>query len=91
MTNPSDGRAVFAAMLNHVPETMQATMLVLSTSANMGEADGPRPDAQVNELVRQVTALNVAVMILENRLERSEGRAGLPETALTAILSEFRR
>lgn len=87
----SDDTAVFAAMLNHVPETMQATRLVLSTSANMGETGSPGRDAQLNELVRQVTALNVAVMILEHRLERSEGRPGLPETALTAILSEFRR
>lgn len=93
MSNTGDTRAMFSALLNHIPATMQATRAVLAaTTAGLGEdALPPGIEKVVRELGRQVSALNVSVLILENRLERLDGREGLPEEAMVAIMSEFGR
>ena len=86
----TDERSMFAALLNHIPATMQATRVVLSTTVkDSGKVLLPGADQVVYELTRHVSALNASVIILEDRLEKSEGRAGLPETAFLAILKEF--
>lgn len=86
-----DSRALFATLLNHIPPTMQASRLVMSIAAAGGEGDGALPQTEqvLRELGRQLTALNVAVMVVENRLELADGRPGLPQEAMVAISSEF--
>lgn len=80
MTNRDAARAKFAEMLANVPETMLATRTVLSaTLAGIDDKSlEPGLEKSFRELTRQLTALNVSVLILEDRLERLEGRPGLP-------------
>ena len=95
--NTADNTADYGSvLLNHIPHTMEATRLVLSTTASMG-VEEPRPgiiqepDKHIHELIRQTTALVMAVIGLEDRLERLEGRPGLPHETLVAIAKEFGR
>ncbi len=80
MTNQDAARAKFVAMLANVPETMLATRTVLSTTlAGIDDKSlEPGVEKSFRELSRQLIALNVSVLILEDRLERLEGRPGLP-------------
>lgn len=85
-----------SALLNHIPQTMEATRLVLSTTASMGIEKPPpgliqEADKHIHELIRQTKALALAVIGLEDRLEHLEGRPGLPHQTLMAIASEFGR
>jgi outer membrane murein-binding lipoprotein Lpp len=85
----ADNTAVFAAWLNHIPETMQATRTILEATATGTKELGVSTDQKIHELARQVTALNISVIQLEHRLELDAGREGLPADALNAIASEF--
>lgn len=80
MANHDAARAKFAEMLANVPETMQATRTILGTTLAGIDDESLEPgfEKSFRELTRQLIALNVSVLILEDRLERLEGRPGLP-------------
>lgn len=80
MANHDAARAKFAAMLANVPETMQATRTILGTTLAGIDDKSLEPgfEKALRELPGQMVALNVSVLILEDRLERLEGRPGLP-------------
>jgi hypothetical protein len=97
MTTPDDARAMYRAMLNQIPETMLASQLVLTNLATLGSVREPESaggdislQALHQMLVKQKAVFSLCLIILENRLERLEGRPGIPDDRLQAIMSEFR-
>lgn len=94
MGTTDDVRAGLRAVLNQIPDTMLATQVVVEELATLGSVRGDDGEVSV-EKVREFTAKVAAVLVssvfaLDNRLERMEGRPGLPEGFIGQILSEFR-
>jgi hypothetical protein len=72
---------------------MDATQIVLQGLAALGSVRDDEGDISVEKL-QQFTAKWVAmfagcIVSLENRIERMQGRAGIPDDSLGRILSEF--
>jgi hypothetical protein len=96
VTTPDDIRAGYRAMLNQIPATMVATQGILMNLATLGSVrpKGSSTDISTKALhkmlVEQKAVFSVCIMGLENRIERLEGRPGIPDDRLEAIMSEFR-
>lgn len=90
---PEDAAAMFRAMLNQIPDTMLATQLVLANLATLKSVKGEDGEISLKELhemlVVQKAVFAQCLVILENRLERLDGRPGVPDDALLAMMSEF--
>jgi hypothetical protein len=85
MVTPDDARNSMAAAINQVPAAMEATRHALGavTSFRRTASD---PDHQVLQLLG---VLVVCVAQLDNRIERLEGRTGVPLEQLVNLLREF--
>lgn len=84
---------MFNAMLNQIPDTMEVTQLVLGNMANLNsvvDSDGEINMMTLHQMMaRQKAVFGYCLMLLENRMERLEGREGIPDDRLEAIMSEF--
>jgi hypothetical protein len=93
MPTPDEVRAAYRAMLNQVPTTMVPTHTMLSMIGSMGSVKGDDGEINVEKLRQLVTKLAATVseciLILDNQVERLEGRPGIPDDSLQAIMSEF--
>lgn len=97
MTTPDDGRAMFAAMLNQIPDTMVVSQLVLTNLATLKSVrtDPQSADSEISleklhhMLVVQKAVFSQCLIILENRFERFDGRPGIGDDIFNAIMSEF--
>ena len=85
---------MFQAMLNQIPDTMPLSQIVLTSLAGLTSVKGEDGDISLEKLQRaqakQNSLFSNCVLILENRVERLEGRPGIPDDLLEAIMSEFR-
>jgi hypothetical protein len=96
MTTPDDARAMFRAMLNQTPDTMVVSQLVLTNWATLGSVAAEGDDGEISRkklhemLMVQKTVFAYCLILLENRLERLDGRLGIPDDRLALIMSEFR-
>jgi hypothetical protein len=73
------------ALLNQIPGTMPVTRDVIV--AALADGEGNRG---VEKIAKVVTALIEGLVTVENRLERLEGRPGIPAELFKAVMSEFR-
>jgi hypothetical protein len=93
MPTPDDVRAAYRAMLNHVPTTMVSSHAVLSMISSLGSVKGDDGEISVEKLHQLVGKLaatvSVCILTLDNQVERLEGRPGIPDDRLEAIMSEF--
>lgn len=91
---PDEAREMFSAMLNQIPDTMpssQAAFERFLTLSPVCEDDVKHRLDQLHSIVTEwVAVLTVNTIALENRIERLEGRPGIPDESLDAIMSEFR-
>lgn len=91
--NPDDARQGVRSLLNHVPETMPATHSTLQTLASLSSVRGDDGEISVEKLHQVVSkfaaTFSVCIITLENRIERLEGRPGLPDSTWEGILGEF--
>lgn len=94
MSNPEEVGAMFRAMLNQIPDTMPSSQAVFERFLALSpvrEDDVKQRLDQLHGIVTEwVSVLAVNTIALENRIERLEGRPGIPEDSLDAIMSEFR-
>jgi hypothetical protein len=96
MTTPDEARAMFEAMLNQIPDTMLVSQLVLTNLATLSSVREPQSaggEISLEKLHAMLGAQKAVfancLIILENRLERLEGRPGIPDDRLEAIMTEF--
>jgi hypothetical protein len=93
---PDDARAMYRAILNQIPETMLVSQLVFTNLATLGSVREPENagggislEALHQMVMKQKAVFSYCFIILENRIERLEGRPGIPDNRLEAIMSEF--
>lgn len=85
MPSAEDARNSMAAAINRIPETMEATRHALGAVVGLRRGIG-RPDAHTLQVL---VTLAVCVCQLDNRIERLEGRPGVPLEHLISLLREF--
>ena len=83
MTSRDDAREAARAMINQIPDTMEATRTALSLVGNLDDAPPPE------RFARLVGVLAMCVFHLDNRIEHLEGRPGVEPEQLMTLLSEF--
>jgi hypothetical protein len=101
-TPEDDARAGFDALANKIPLTMEASIVALhqfvEVSSAMKRAGFSRDPVEENAMAFQNLFETVSawmrvtldcIITLDNRIERLEGRPGLPDGAITRIMSEF--
>ncbi|RFZ08121.1 hypothetical protein MML61_10230 [Mycobacterium marinum] len=93
MMTPDDARTGIQAILNQIPTTMEASRTVVYNLGAMGSLIGDDQRISVEKLQQAVSrwaATTIACTVsLENRIERLEGRPGVPDETIDAIMSEF--
>jgi hypothetical protein len=93
VTTPDDVRAAYAAMINQIPPTMESSIGVLSMLSSLGPVKGADGQISVEKLqaimARVAATLTFCVLTLDNKVERLEGRPGIPDDSLEAIRREF--
>ncbi|TDK87554.1 hypothetical protein EUA02_26885 [Mycobacterium paragordonae] len=97
---PDDARGMFSAWFNQIPDTMVASQAILQrflalrpVGGDDGDQGGKEVDRflSLHKLVTEwIATTAVNTITLENRIERLEGRPGIPDDSLDAIMSEFR-
>ncbi|QIV83044.1 hypothetical protein [Mycolicibacterium frederiksbergense] len=95
MSTPDDARAGFQALLNQIPDTMPVSYTAIDSLTEIMRStrgdDGNVSVEEVQKFANGVLAmLLTSVVELENRMERIDGRAGVPPGFIGNILSEFR-
>lgn len=93
MSNVDDARNAIRALLNQVPDTMEATQSALHLLSAIGAATEDDGDISPEKLLKTVSklamTLTACVVSIEQRLEEADGRPGLRETSWDAIFTEF--
>ncbi len=90
-----DARMMFKSLANQIPDTMQVTQSILMAFADLksvrpkGSPDDISVEALHDLVALQLAVFGNALITIDNRLEKLEGRPGVPDDRLDAIMSEF--
>ena len=87
MSDSEDARNSMRAAINQLPETMDATRQAFTLVGNLNR-NMNRHDPH-DEVMRVLSVLAVCLFTVENRLEKLEGRAGIPAENLVNLMREF--
>lgn len=82
------------ALLNHVPETMDATRTALGVLAALrSDAEDDKVEVSLKELREVVSkfaaTFTICIVTLENEIEALHGRPGLTDSTWHGIMGEF--
>ncbi|MAS06199.1 MAG: hypothetical protein CL534_16165 [Ahrensia sp.] len=95
MSDPDNVRAGFRTLLNQLPETMPLSYAVIdelgvNLESVRGDSGSVDPEL-IQKFANRIAGLLLASVVqLENRIEKLEGRQGVPDGFIGAVLSEFR-
>lgn len=83
---PDDARNAVNAVINQIPASMEATRTALEFLASITHGSMGKPN---NEALKVFSVLTSCVLQLDNRIERLEGRPGVPPEQLVSLFQEF--
>jgi hypothetical protein len=93
MNAPENARNALRAVMNQLPITMEASLVVLDQMARSESMLGDNGEISAEKLhhliTKWVATLADCMITSENRLERTESRRGIPDLALGLIMGEF--
>lgn len=94
MTKDDDARGMLRAIMNQLPDTMEASLVVVDQLAKAKSVLGADQNISVEKLHDLVTTWQAltadCIIMLDNKIERLAGRPGIADDALRSIMTEFR-